>query len=643
MKKVGLVFDFQMVEHDSFGHPHPELPARLHKLIDHLLTVFEQDSSLELISKIEPCKDHDILLVHSKSYLSMLQNFQFPNGKDLAWYLDTYFMRDTLHSAYLAVGTVISGLDQILQGKWHCGMALVRPPGHHMGLNERPNGFCVFNNVAIAARYLKKKVVIFDWDVHHGDGTQEIFYGSDEVLFISLHRYDHATFYPANIIADTNYVGEGSAKGYNINIAWNLLPGQTANTDDYIYVFERVLAPIIQNFSPDFVLISAGFDSAKGDPLGGLELGNEGYAYMTKRLLQMAKNNQVFAVLEGGYNLKSLSEGVCAVIETMRSFFANNSETLENDEVFACKMIPNDVGINACKHALNILSEYWPVLRTHERALKYEESIMKNLQLLEQKQKKVGEKKPVLSGGHVQNFTILKDKIRKVTTVRENEFYVDLYSENSKNFSVKDQEIFKTFTPKYFSSEENPALPNFPVIYLENLLFNKENASLLDIKIGSKGLVNCNKTKKILQELAKTRISTSEELGFRVTGIVLKGENGDVCYKTKNKECKFDINKRNTKNYIEKFFNYNENSKSVHKESLYFFLDFMDRLIRFFQEKCVLRFSSVSLFFILDPFKNLYDIKLIDFSYWEKSEQKDDNIIDGITNLKKLFQEILIE
>lgn len=645
MKKVGVIFDFQMVEHDSLGHPHPEQPARLHKLIDYLLEVFEQKGSLELISQVEPCNDQDILLVHSTNYLSMLKNFQFSNNKDLSWYLDSYFMRDTLHSSYLAVGAVISGLNLILQGKWGCGMALVRPPGHHMGFIERPNGFCVFNNIAIAARFLKKKVVIFDWDVHHGDGTQEIFYDCKEVLFISLHRYDHATYYPANVCADSQNVGEGAAKGFNINIAWNLLPGQTARTDDYIYVFERVLAPIIETFSPDFVLISAGFDSAKGDPLGGLELGNEGYAYMTKRLLQMAKQNQVFAVLEGGYNLKSLSEGVYAVIETMTSFFEKNEKNEnqnENDELFASSVIPNEVGFNACEHALDVLSEYWPVLRTHEKALRIEKRIRENLQILKQKQNNP-DKKIVLSGGHVENFLILKDKIRKITTVRENEFYLDLYSENSKNFPAKDQETFKTFLPKYFSSEENPNSVNAPIIYLENLLCNKENASLLDIKIGSKGLVHCTKPKKLLVELAKSRVSTSEELGFRVVGMVLKGENGDVCFKSKKRECQHNITKDNIKNFLEKFFNVNGNAKSLHKESLRFFIDYMDNLIRFFQEKCKVRFSSVSLFFMLDPFKNLYDIKLIDFSYWEKCEQIDTNIMNGIGNLKKMFQEILFE
>ena len=632
MEKIGLIFDFSMVSHHSHQHPQPELPSRLHKLVDFFLseTSIKESKCLDIVSSCIPCKDEDILMVHSKSYLQMLKDMNF-DIKPMFWYLDTFVIKETLDSAYLAVGALIDMIDRVQRSEWKRAFALVRPPGHHMGLIERPNGFCIFNNVAIAAQHLiknwgVKKVMILDWDVHHGDGTQQIFYDTNQVLFISFHRYDHAEYYPANKQANFDYVGGPLAKGYNINIPWNLLPNQTATTDDYIYIFERILAPIIKSYDPEIILISAGFDSAKGDPLGGLALTNEGYAYMTKRLMDFA-NGKVIAELEGGYNLINLCQGVHTVLKVLMG------EKIDVESILS-KIKPNDVGLNACKEAVKVFSDYWPIIKTDEKALSVETRL---IQLSEQiKIKGDGFE---TSGGHANNFKSLGDKISKITGLSEAKFYEDLYKKPSDNFSEKDAEIMKGFIPKYFGREntENEAKPK---VFLENLLIDKEFGSLLDIKLGSKGWLDSSKPKKILAEMAKCRISTSEELGFRVTGMVIKDKAGKITTNIKGKNAYLNIDKDNLNFNLKKFLFSNE-SKELNKAALYFYIDYMKKLETFLEDKCKLKFIAISLFFILDNTKNTYDVKLIDFSYWEKADQKDDNIINGIKSLRNKFEDFL--
>ena len=204
----------------------------------------------------------------------------------------------------------------------------MRPPGHH-AKHDHYAGFSFFNNVALAAQKAAsqgKRVLIFDWDVHHGDGTQTMFYDSDQVLFMSLHRFDDGTFYPRNGIGAPSYTGEGKGAFHNVNCAWNT--GLVVNEDDrednqvselgcneYKYACDEVLFPIAQRFDPDIILISAGFDAAIHDPLGWSKLCPLMFYHMTRELMKICP--KVLAVLEGGYNPDYLGQHASGVVKAL--------------------------------------------------------------------------------------------------------------------------------------------------------------------------------------------------------------------------------------------------------------------------------------------------------------------------------------
>jgi acetoin utilization deacetylase AcuC-like enzyme len=208
-------------------------------------------------------------------------------------------------------------VDRIMDGEVDNGFAMVRPPGHHAEA-DHPMGFCLFNNVAVAARYLHerhdlRRVMIVDWDVHHGNGTQHVFEEDPGVLFCSLHQYP---FYPGTGAA--HEVGRGEAEGRTLNIP---LPGGCGDSH-YTAACEQVVLPVCRQFEPDFVLISAGFDAHLRDPLAGMRVSNEGFASMARRLLRViaeVSDGRCAAVLEGGYDLQALSGSVLAVLEELGS------------------------------------------------------------------------------------------------------------------------------------------------------------------------------------------------------------------------------------------------------------------------------------------------------------------------------------
>lgn len=184
-----------------------------------------------------------------------------------------------------------------MDGSWRNGFALIRPPGHHSGGRNTINGFCVFNNVAVGARYVQRKfglkrVAILDYDIHQGDGTHRIFANDPTVLFLSVHRHDRGSYYPSGSGADYPACGEGEAEGSKLNIPLNVIDKKGTNfsfqspgDNEYIYLYDRIIHPILESFDPEFILVSSGFDAARWDPVGGFSNTPNAYYYMTRRLV----------------------------------------------------------------------------------------------------------------------------------------------------------------------------------------------------------------------------------------------------------------------------------------------------------------------------------------------------------------------
>lgn len=216
-------------------------------------------------------------------------------------------------------------------------MTVLRPPGHHAhraGKDSKPSGFCFFNNVAVAANYLRKtlgykKILVLDWDVHHGDGTQDIFKDTNEVLFISLHCFDNGLFYPEKS-GDSAFIGQGEGEGFNINVAFDIFRTKRLLDEDYIYLFDTLLMPIIAEYGPEFILVSSGFDSCRGDPLADMMISPRSYYHMLQKLRTL--QNKIVVCLEGGYNLDNVKDGTYSVISSLL-------DISEQDHIEAVKRI----------------------------------------------------------------------------------------------------------------------------------------------------------------------------------------------------------------------------------------------------------------------------------------------------------------
>ena len=253
----------------------------------------------------------EIARVHGREYISLISE---TSGRATALDADTFTSPDSYEVALLAAGAAIASVEHVLDGSGRRALAMVRPPGHHAERN-RPMGFCLFNNIAIAAAHARSvgvsRVAIVDYDVHHGNGTQWTFYEDPAVLFISSHQYP---YYPGTGAAAD--VGTGEGAGFTIN-----LPMDAGSTDaDYELAYNAIAFPILRQFRPELILISAGFDALEDDPLGGMRVSVEGFARLTGALTGIADEcceGRVVAITEGGYDLSGLASCLRAVIPVL--------------------------------------------------------------------------------------------------------------------------------------------------------------------------------------------------------------------------------------------------------------------------------------------------------------------------------------
>jgi len=303
----GLVFHENYLLHETGGHP--ERKERLMAVIDYLK---EKGLLAEMVPlEAREAALEEVALNHSPRYIEEVRGFCEAGGGHLD--PDTVVSRDSYRAALWAVGGALVAVDAVLEGRCSSVFCAVRPPGHH-ALKSRAMGFCIFNNVAIAARYALKKgldrVLIVDWDAHHGNGTQEAFYTSAQVLYFSTHQWP---LYPGSGRAEER--GAGPGYGYTINCP--LDPG--SGDDVFMEVFDRVLLPRAREFAPQLILLSAGYDAHALDPLASLELSTRGFAALGRRITRLSQEGgaPVVALLEGGYNLSALAQSVAATIEVL--------------------------------------------------------------------------------------------------------------------------------------------------------------------------------------------------------------------------------------------------------------------------------------------------------------------------------------
>ncbi len=313
MPRSAIVTDPVFLKHEP-GPYHPENPQRIQTLLDLAGEVAGGGDRFELLP-LRAAVQAELELAHGPDYIDLVRSTSAHNRFALDG--DTITCRDSFGVALMAVGGFLQLLDAVAAADYGNGFTMARPPGHH-ALRNRGMGFCLFNTVAIGARYLQEKhgarrVAIMDWDVHHGNGSQDAFYDDPSVLFLSTHQYP---YYPGTGAADE--VGSGRGEGYTVNVP---LPAGCADAE-YLAVFRDIIVPAIERYEPDWLLVSAGFDSHRDDPLAAMGVTESGFAVMANALLELARKHtggKIAFLLEGGYDLVALRNSVATVLECMQS------------------------------------------------------------------------------------------------------------------------------------------------------------------------------------------------------------------------------------------------------------------------------------------------------------------------------------
>jgi acetoin utilization deacetylase AcuC-like enzyme len=308
---VDLITHPDMLKHDT-GAGHPERKERLEFLLDHLGRS-DIHSSLRR-TEGEPAPRSAITAVHPESHVAWIEQ-SCKDGIGLLDDGDTFVVLESFHAALLAAGSVMKGVDAVMKGEAQAAFCAVRPPGHHAE-RSKVMGFCLLNSIAIGARHAQhafglKRVAIVDWDVHHGNGTQEVFYDDPSVLFISLHQYPHWPGTGSRIER-----GRGAGEGFTLNIP--MAPG--SGDEEYLRAIKGEVVPALESFKPEILILSAGFDAHRLDPLANINLSDHVFGQMTDILLDVTDRhcpNRIVSVLEGGYHLEALAASVEAHLRAL--------------------------------------------------------------------------------------------------------------------------------------------------------------------------------------------------------------------------------------------------------------------------------------------------------------------------------------
>ncbi|MEI6133369.1 MAG: histone deacetylase [Desulfomonile sp.] len=308
-RKVGVIRDERYLEHKP-GLVHPEAPGRLRSVYRMLDKEFENR-----LVQIEPklATLEQLQMAHTPTYLDLIMSTAERDFTPLS--SDTFVSAKSYIAAWLAVGAGIRAVDALMGEEVRACFSLVRPPGHH-ALADRAGGFCIFNNIGIAAKYAIEKygldrILIIDWDIHHGNALQDLFYRDSKVLYFSSH---YMGWYPNT--GDWDETGEADGAGYTVNVP---VPKELED-DDITYLYQNVLNRIVRRYKPQFIMVAAGFDAHERDPLGRTHLTEKAYRTLTQIVLQMSDAGNgvpIFFSLEGGYDNRALAESIREVLDML--------------------------------------------------------------------------------------------------------------------------------------------------------------------------------------------------------------------------------------------------------------------------------------------------------------------------------------
>ncbi|MBC7252933.1 MAG: histone deacetylase [Actinobacteria bacterium] len=350
MSRTAVFYDPLFLEHDT-GLGHPERAERLEKAMEML----ESTRLKEKVRVLSPrdAAVEEIELVHPRPYIEDVKRVADSGGGWLD--PDTHVGTRSYHAALRSAGAALDGLERIFSGEIDNAFCLARPPGHH-ATATRGMGFCLFNNNAVAARFAMEKygisrIFILDWDAHHGNGIQEIFYRDDRVLYVSLHQYPH---YPGT--GSYRETGEGKGEGYTVNFP---LPARTGE-EVYLAAFDRVIIPLALKYGPELVLVSAGYDGHFSDPLCSMLLKSTSYAEMAERLKKLAAEvcgGRMLVCLEGGYNLTAVARSITNTIAVL----AGEDLRVEDEEVYGKGLPASDRGMEVVELVQGVIRPYWKI------------------------------------------------------------------------------------------------------------------------------------------------------------------------------------------------------------------------------------------------------------------------------------------